>query len=137
MTTAVELHIKNTGMTSARNVHLAFDQDYYFNAEEGTHNNIRNYTAFSKEIEMLAPGAELQFLLGVGHKIFSHPKLCPLQFTVVADYLHGDKIISERTTIDLEPFKKSGMPIDPIADRIGKLTDELRKVGEQIRPPSN
>lgn len=128
MTTAIELHIKNIGSTSAVRLRLSLDQDYHFNAEEGEHNNIRNYSAFSKEIQMLAPGSELRFLLGVGHKILRNPKLCPMQFSVDAKYEFEEKRVVEKTTIDLAPFGKSVQPTDPIAERLDKLAVELKSI---------
>jgi archaellum component FlaG (FlaF/FlaG flagellin family) len=135
MTTAVELHIKNTGSTSAEKVRLSLDRDYFFNAEEGPRNNIRSYTAFSKEIQMLPPGAELRFLLGIGHRILTHPKLCPTQFAVAAKYEYQGKTVSESTTIDLEPFGKSTQPIDPMVERFDKLIAELKEFREQVKTP--
>lgn len=128
MTTAIELHIKNVGATAANRLRLTLDRDYQFNAEVGQHNNLRNYTAFSKEIQTLSPGSELRFLLGVGHRILSNPSLCPLQFTIIAEYGYEGKTITEKTTVDLEPFGKSNQPIDPMVERMDKLVAELKAI---------
>lgn len=130
MSTAIELHIKNVGSTSANKLRLSLDRDYYFNAEQGSAKNIRNYTAFTKEIQMLAPGAELQFLLGIGHRILSHPDLCPLRFTVYAAYSYDKKSVDEQTIIDLEPFMKSIKPIDPVVERLDNLVAEIKSLRE-------
>lgn len=128
MTTAIELHVKNIGSSSAVRLRLSLDQDYQFNAEEGEHANIRKYSAFSKEIQMLAPGSELRFLLGVGHRILNNSKLCPMQFSVNAEYEFEEKKFVEKTTIDLAPFGRSAQQIDPIAERLDKLAVELRSI---------
>lgn len=129
MSTAVELRIRNTGSSSAIKLLLTLDRDYYFNAEEGAHNNLRNYIAFSKEIQTLPPGAELQFLLGVGHRILSNPERCPLQFAVKAEYSYEQRSVIEQTVVDLEPFGKSVKPVDPMIERMDRLiasVDSLR-----------
>jgi len=128
MTTAIELHIKNVGTTAANRLRLTLDRDYQFNAEEGQHKNLRSYTAFSKEIQMLSPGSELRFLLGVGHRILSNPSLCPLQFIVTAEYGYEGKIVIEKTTVDLEPFGRTNQPVDPLVERMDKLVAELKAI---------
>lgn len=133
MTTAVELRVKNIGSTSANRLRLSLDRDFQFDAQEGPANNIRNYTVFTKEIQMLAPGAELRFLLGVGHRILSNPTICPLQFTVGADYGFEGKTVSEKTVIDLEPFGKSNRPIDPVAERLDNLVAEIKAIREELQ----
>lgn len=132
MTTAVELRIKNIGSTSANRLRLSLDRDYQFDAKEGPANNVRNYTAFAKEIQMLAPGAELRFLLGVGNRILTNPTICPVQFTVGAEYEYEGKKVSEKTVIDLEPFGMSNQPIDPVAERLDKLVAELKAIREGL-----
>ena len=132
MTTAIELHIKNVGSTPANQLCLSLDRDYQFNAEEGLHNNLRSYAAFSKEIQMLVPGSELRFLLGVGHRIFGNPDICPLQFTIIAKYSYDGKTVTERTTVDLEPFGKANQPIDPLVERMDKLVAEIKAIRNHV-----
>lgn len=134
MTTAVELRVKNVGSSAAQRLRLTLDRDYQFNAEHGSHHNLRTYTAFSKEIQMFAPGSELRFLLGVGHRILSHPELCPLQFTVEAAYGYEGKRVVEETTVDLEPFGKSNQPTDPVVERLDKIAAELKAIRGQMAP---
>jgi hypothetical protein len=133
MTTAIELHVKNVGTVSASRLRLSLDCDYFFNAEEGQPNNFKNFSAFSKEIQMFPPGAELRFLLGVGHRILANPALCPLQFSITANYGYSHKRVEETTTIDLEPFGRSGKPTDPIAEVLEDLVAEVKKYRESRR----
>lgn len=128
MTTAVELIVKNVGNSSAENLRLNLDKDFNFNAEDGEHNNLRKYHAFSSEIRMFPPGAELRFLLGIGHQILRKPSLCPLQFSVAASYGFAGKRVLEETTIDLEPFEKSNRPVDPVAERLDQLVSEMKAI---------
>lgn len=133
MTTAIELHISNTGTTSAKNLRLSLDQDFYLNAETGEHNNLRMYSAFREVIQMLPPRAKLRYLLGVGHRVLSNENLCPIRFTVTATYEYENKSLSESTIIDLEPYKMSGMPIDVVAEQIGRLTKEVQDIATHLR----
>lgn len=133
MTTAIELHVRNVGSGSANGLRLSLDRDYQFNGEAGAHNNIRTYTAFSKEIQMFPPGAELRFLLGVGHRILGDASLCPAQFAVTAAYGYEDKKVSEVTMIDLEPFGKSNQPVDPLVERMDKLVAEVKALRKHMR----
>lgn len=132
MTTAIELHIKNVGGAAANKLRLSLDRDYNFNAEEGPHNNLRSYAAFSKDIQMLVPGSELRFLLGVGHRIFGNPDLCPLQFTITAEYSYEGKTVTEKTTVDLEPFGKASQPVDPLVERMDNLVAEIKAIRKHM-----
>jgi hypothetical protein len=133
MTTAIELRISNSGTTPAKNLRLSLDQDFHFNAETGEHNNLRSYSAFREAIQMLPPRAELRYLLGIGHKILLNEPLCPTRFTITATYEYGTKSLSESTTIDLEPYKKSGAPIDVVAEQIQRLSNEVREISSLLR----
>jgi len=130
--TAIELHIRNAGTTAASQLRLTLERDYHFNAIEGQHYNLRRYAAFTKEIQMLAPGSGLRFLQGVGHRILSNPNLCPLQFTIQAEYGFNEKTVKEKTIVDLEPFGKSNQPIDPLIERMDKLIAELETIRRQM-----
>jgi len=133
MTTAVELHIVNSGASPAIALRLSLDKDYYLNAEEGAERNIRKYPAFQEEVQMFPPKAHINFLLGSGHRILTNQNLCPRQFTVRAQYMHNGKSYEECTTVDLTAFERSGMPVDPVADRIEKLTAEVKRLHQIIR----
>lgn len=132
-TTVVELNIKNTGNTSAIDLRLLLDRDFFLNAQDGALNNLRNYTVFSKEIQMFAPRAELKFMLGVGHMIFSSPSLCPPQFEITANYRYENKNVSERMIIDLEPFRKANASSDPLIEHLDKLVAELKTINQTLQ----
>lgn len=83
-------------------------------------------TAFTHPIKEFPPGAELIFTLGVGHRIL-HSDLSPIRLAVTAQYEYSGRHVTERTQVDLQPYVGSGMPIDPIAERLDGLQEELRK----------
>lgn len=125
MSTFVQLRIVNSGTSSARNLRLSLDKDYFFNAEDSPSKNIRKYTAFTHPIYEFPPQAELLFHLGVGHLIFTSD-LSPLRFTVTAKYEFAGKNFDEATIVDLQPYMNSGKPIDPVAERLDQIREELK-----------
>jgi hypothetical protein len=127
MSTFLFLRIVNTGGSSAKQLRLSIDKDFFFNAEDQPNNNLKTLAAFTNPIAEFAPQAELLLHLGVGHKIFSSD-LTPLQFTVTARYEYAGRTVEEQTVVDLQPFKHSGKPIDAVAERLEQIRDELRKL---------
>lgn len=132
MSTFVQLRIINTGGSSAKNLRLSLDKDYYFNAEHSPETNIKTYAAFTHPISEFPPQAELLFHLGVGHRIL-RADLSPLRFTVTAQYEYSGREAKEETVVDLQPFGNSGKPIDPLAERLEGIEAQLNALVRAIR----
>lgn len=132
MSTLLMLSIKNTGGSSARNLLLTMDKDFYFNAESGEDDNLRKYTAFVHPIESLSPQAEMNFYLGVGHNIFRNSERCPQKFTIKAEYEFQGRRLIESTIIDLQPFRKSAKPVDPVVERLDDINKSLVKISNSL-----
>lgn len=132
MSTFIQLRITNTGSSSAKNLRLSLDKDYFFNAEPGSANNLKTFTAFTHSIVEFAPHAELLFHLGVGHRIL-RSDLSPLQFTVTATYTYAGRTVSEETVVDLQPFANSGKPVDSVAERLEGIQSQLKTLVEVLR----
>ena len=82
-------------------------------------------------IESLAPGARMQFLLGVGGTIFApgvDEALCPKVFSIKAWYQYAGHIYEEVNTIDLRPMLHSAAIQDPIAEEVKRLRESLEKL---------
>lgn len=129
-TTLLILEIQNTGRSPAVNVQLRLDKAFYFNGEK-TSQNLAALPAFTQSIEALSPGAHLQFILGVGHVLFSDAiddTVSPKVFTVSADYRFAEKHYVEHHTIDLRPLLHTTAIHDPVADEIRALRETLEKV---------
>lgn len=129
-TTLLILEIQNTGKTSAVDVHLKMDRAFYVNGEK-TSQNLAELPAFTQPIKALAPGARLQFILGVGHSLFADgvdESTSPKLFSVQADYCGAARQYSEQQTIDLRPLLYTTAIHDPIADEIKSLRESLEKV---------
>lgn len=132
MSTFVQLRIANTGGSSAKNLRLSLDKDYFFNAEQSPAKNLKTFAAFTHPIVEFPPHAELLFHLGVGHRIL-RSELSPVRFTVTAQYSYSGRDVKEETVIDLQPFGNSGKPIDPIAERLEGIRAEIKELGNVLR----
>lgn len=132
MSTLMMLSIKNAGGSSAENLRLILDKDFYFNGHTSEGDNLRKYTAFVHPIQSLSPQAEMIFYLGIGHNIFGDSERCPQQFTVQAEYEYQGKRIIESTTIDLQPFQKSAKPMEPIVESMEKISEQLSGIRDSI-----
>ena len=130
---ALMLSVRNVGNGAARNLKLTLDQDFYFNGKEGEAGNLRNYAVFSERIDSLAPRAEIDMLLGLGHNIFSHPGLCPLKFTIEAKYSFEQREVTEQTFIDITPFGKHLASEDLQIAQLTKLTAAVKDAAAAIR----
>lgn len=131
--TLMMLTIQNAGSTNARNLKLSIDRDFYFDGEKGTGKNLRDFSAFTDVIECLPPHAELIFHLGVGHVVFGKPELCPTRFTITAEYDFEGEHATEATVIDLQPFRFTAKPIDPVAEQIEKLSETLKEISRNAK----
>ncbi|AZP12317.1 hypothetical protein [Undibacterium parvum] len=132
MSTMLMLSIKNAGGSSAKNLRLSLDKDFYFNAHPDEDDNLRKYTTFVHPIQSLSPQAEMVFYLGVGHNIFRDSERCPQQFTVQAEYEYQDNRVVESTTIDLQPFRKSAKPVDPIVEQLENISGHLSEIRSAV-----
>lgn len=132
-TQVLYLRIENTGRTSAENVRLSMDKDFFqFGAKNQADHNLRTKAAFTDEIQSLPPGGNLIFALAQGFVIFApdaDASLVPQQFSVTATYSFANKKVTESHRIDLRPFIGSEGEHDPIVDEL----ELLRKVAEKWR----
>ena len=127
----MKLLIKNTGRTPAERLSLAMDKDFFQFGENNPANNIRNFTAFTDRIDALAPGQELEFYLGVAHKIFADNadrQLLPLQFKVTAQYSFGDKTVTEENAMDLRPLLNTSLDRDDQTRALQEIEKTLKNI---------
>lgn len=124
------LTIGNSGASAARNLRLSLDQAFYMNGAESESTNLQTYSAFSGPIQSLPPKAELEFHLGVGFTVMGKPDRCPRRFTVCAKYEFDGGQADESTTVDLQPFDKTALPVDPVVDQLSKLNEHIKAIRE-------
>ncbi len=130
-TTLLYLKIENTGKTSAENLKLSIDKDFFqFGESNQEDRNLKSKTAFVEPIQSFPPGGKLVFALAQGFVIFSpgaDQSKVPQQFTVTACYQMGDRIFSEENRVDLRPFIGSEGELEPIVEEL----ERIRKVAEK------
>ena len=128
-TTLVCLEVQNTGKSPAVGLELHMDRDFYQHAERSDAGNIAKLPAFTQQIESLAPGARLVFILGVGGTIFSssNEALCPKVFKVSSKYKYAGSNYVEDTTIDVRPMLQSSVVQNPVATEVERLRQSLEK----------
>lgn len=130
-TTLLLLDVQNTGRSPAINLRLKMDKDFFPHAERREQENIAKLPAFTEPIESLAPGARMQFILGIGGTIFASgvdEALCPKVFSVKAAYQYAGHLYEEVNTIDLRPMLHSAAIQDPIAEEVKRLRESLEKL---------
>lgn len=141
-TQILRLSIKNVGKTSAASLRLSIDKNFHQFRNQHPERNLANHPAFSSTIESFPPGSELLFDLGTGPDIYSKSNindLCPLVFTIKAEYISGSNFIVENSTIDLHPYIDTVVPTDPIVEELSRLRAELEKFkkSSSTEPVSN
>jgi hypothetical protein len=130
-TTLLLLEVQNTGRSPAVDLRLRMDKEFFPHAERRDSENIAKLSAFTEPIESLAPGARLQFILGVGGTIFAagvDDALCPKVFSVKAQYRYAGHAYDEDNTIDLRPMLHSAAIHDPIAEEVKRLRESVEKL---------
>lgn len=133
-TTLMLLEVQNTGHSPATRLTLSLDRDFFPHAERREAENIAKLPAFTQPIDSLAPGAHLQFVLGVGGTIFApgvDESLCPKVFSVRAKYSFSGHVYDESHVIDMRPMLHSSAIQDPIADELKRLRESLERLLEK------
>lgn len=124
------LKIQNTGQTSADNLRLSIDKDFYVFGEKKNDKNLKSYSAFSSNIDSFVPNAQMLFCLAQGFVIFGQDAkedITPSVFTITANYGFSGKEVYEQTVIDLRPYSNSTIPHDPIISKLKDIKESIDK----------
>ena len=128
------LRVSNSGRSSALNLQLQIDRDFFQFAEaRKPDQNLRSKTAFTQVIDAFHPGQELIFALAQGWNIFgdkAQSEACPAKFSVAATYDCLGQRVSESNPIDLTAFMGSEGERDPLVEEL----ERVRKAIEKHRP---
>jgi hypothetical protein len=129
------LRIANSGRTAAKNIRMTLDRDFFqYGKAEGT--NLRTATAFSQVIEQMSPGAEIRFGLAFGPQLVGESideRLTPPVFSITATYSFGETTVTEKTTIDVRPYRAAMRIPDPVATELAGLrTEQLAKIASAL-----
>lgn len=130
----IYLRIKNAGKSSANNLKLTINKDFYqFGETENPERNIKNLSSFQTPIDSFAPEMELSIALGQGWLILdeSNQKITPSQFTINAVYNYGHSEIKEEHKIDLRGYKGTEGERNVIAEELEKIRKEVEKIANK------
>ena len=132
------LRIANTGQSGASNVRLTLDKDFFQYGQQ-SHPNLKNSVAFHDSIEQLPPGAELVFGLAQGFVVLdpANESVTPPVFSVQATYSFGEKTFSEKTTIDLRPYRDGMLPASTESEELKKIREQLEQLVAVLSASSN
>jgi hypothetical protein len=131
------LEIRNTGKTSAENLKLDIDRDFYVGDRVNEDANLAEMPAFKREIDTFPPEAELAFTLGTGllaerdGSPYDEEKT-PSIFSITATYSYLDKKVSETTTVDLTSYARTNVNLDPIERQLKETKEALEDIEEAI-----
>ena len=130
--TLIKLYIRNTGKTNACNLRLQIDRDFRQLDSKREEDNIANNFAFNNVIETFPPGSELKFSLMSTIALHAESYAQPFIFTITATYSYVDKTVTEKTTIDLRPYKGTFLPDYSVEDGLEALRKEISEIKEII-----
>lgn len=134
------LKIKNSGKTTAHNLKLTIDKNFYQFGRQSPENNLRILGAFTETIDSFVPGAELLFYLAQGFVVFgkdSDENITPHKFSIYAEYEYMNRKFVEKTIIDLYPYSESAIPKDSVVDKLKLLTDTIDNRLSNLAPNSD
>lgn len=129
-TSFLYLRVHNVGRSTANNLWLTLDKEFWQFGEKKDDHALHLKRAFSERIDALHPGQELHFALAQGWKIFgdeADESLCPPQFTAAATYSHAGRTMSEEFPIDLSIYLGSEGEHHPIVTELEKLRKAIEK----------
>jgi hypothetical protein len=133
----LNLIIENTGKSTASNLKLEIDKDFFLGEESDS--SLARQMAFRKSIPSFPPGARLFYELAPAWKSFEeNDTRQPAIFTVKASYTFGRKKYEESTPVDLGLYAGSSYPPSPEIDELGELRKVLTQILggiRELRPP--
>ena len=128
------LVIENKGRTSAQDLTLSIDRDFYVDNDDA--HNLADMYVFTNPIDTLPPNGSITLLLGFGGRIFGDGPdraRVPLVFQVTSRYTYAGRTVEETSTVDLQMFgglrivkKDPGKELSEIAKTLSKLESSYR-----------
>lgn len=130
----ISLQISNVGKSTAEDLQLNLDKDYYPGREKDEV-SLRKAYIFQNKVATFAPGERRVFYLGTGYDIFEDSSSRkPHRFTITATYSFSGKTVSEQTVIDLETYRGSQLqPQDAVVSQLKNIARLLEKQSLEIK----
>jgi hypothetical protein len=132
----VYLRIKNTGDTSAHNLRLSMDKDFYKYGRSGAENNLAQLYAFTHTIETFPPRAELIFALAQSFILFgenANEEITPRIFSIHAVYSYRERTVSEKTIIDLNQYYQTYPEPNRMMEKFDKSIRALESLDRSVQ----
>lgn len=137
-TTLLVLSVKNTGKSAAENLSMSLDKPLVQRLDSYSR-DLRTLPLFSGVPTALAAGAEIQHILGVGHRLMNETSVhgMPETFNIEASYKFGPRAFRETHTVDVRALIHAAVIHDPIATALEKLGEKLEKAIAEASLQSN
>ncbi len=130
-TTILYLKVENTGRSTAQDLTLSIDRDFFqFGEKSRADHNLRTKPAFAQGINSMPPAAKLIFGLAQGPVIYSagpDSEVVPQQFMITAEYSFAGKRVSEETRVDLRPYLGTEGEREALVDELERIRKVLEK----------
>ena len=127
------LTIRNNGKTTAKNLRMSIDREFYAFKDRGE--KLNELPAFNQNVDSFPPQAEFNFWLGTAADIHNRKNDNGEEaegFVVNVEYEFSDKKVSESTTVDFRPFLLSDLPRHDVAHAINKLEKSVSEIKKKI-----
>lgn len=124
------LKVKNYGRSSATNLRLTLDRDFYQFGEVDERHNVRTFPAFQQVIPSFSPGEELFFMLSQGFnlgQVLEGRDVTPYEFAVEAQFEFGGRTFLQLHNVDLHPYLQSAQDRDEALEELEKIRKALEK----------
>jgi hypothetical protein len=131
--TLVSMIIANTGKSSAENLRLQIDRDFFQLGYK--EDNLAKLYLFENVIPSFPPESQFVFPLITSLEVKddkSENPLSPSMFNITATYSFSGETVTEKTMIDLKVFRGIWMPSKTIQEKLSELTTELKELKEFI-----
>ena len=127
------LELKNSGKSTASDIELEIDKDFYQYSEFSPDRNIRNFNAFTKPIKSMAAGDKIVFDLSQGfnlNQMHDGKNLSPMEFAISIKYEFSGKKFEEQQYIDLKPYISSLAVKNPL-EHLESIEKSLKKISSK------
>ncbi len=130
------LRIRNQGRSTASNVKLTIDRDFFQYGGSSPEDNFRSFPCFNNVIADFPADAEFVFALAQSFVVLgkdADKSKTPTSFIIDARYDWASKHFDETTTIDLNPYLHSQSSPDPIHCELEGIKEELAKMQRKFK----
>lgn len=125
------IKIRNVGRSTAKNVRLSLDRDFYQFADHIPEKNVRNWPLFQRAMPCMGAGDEIFFMLCQGFNIdkeIGGVNITPSKFSILVAYEFGGVKRSEDYEIDLGFYSRTQQDRPQELEELEKIQKHLGKL---------